>query len=110
MSFVKEFEEKATPFEKKYMEFLEKTKQPENRSEMSAKILKQDLVDREKVDLSAEFKPNEGFVKSYNERYVKNKVQETKQNSRGIFNEEGKRFARTWDYKSFEEIHDPLGK
>lgn len=110
MSFVNEFEEKATPFEKKYFQFLGEVKDPIKRENISQEILNKERIEISKPNISQGFNPHEGFVKSYNERVEKKKATEIREKSKELYNEDGKRFARPWDYRGYKSIHDPIGK
>lgn len=109
MSFVDEFEQRATPFEKKYSNYLAEVKDPIKREAQTQNILLNDHVDFQKPNIEQSFKPHEGFVKAYNERMTKKKIENVKEASKVLYNEEGKRFARPWDYAGFTSIHDPIG-
>ena len=110
MSFVDEFEQKATPFEKKYYNYLGEVKDQVQREAITQNILQKDHVDFQKPNMDLSFNPHEGFVKAYNERMTKKKVESVKEASKVLYNEEGKRYARPWDYPGFTSIHDPIGK
>jgi len=109
MSFVDEFEQKATPFEKKYQNYLGEVKDEVKREALAHSILQKEDIDFQKPNLEHSFNPHEGFVKAYNERMTKKKVESVKEASKVQYNEEGKRFARPWDYVGFKSIHDPIG-
>jgi hypothetical protein len=109
MSFVNDFEEKATPFEKKYYQFLGEVKDPVKRETISQEILNRERIEIVQPNIPQSFNPHEGFVNAYNERIVKKKAAEVREQSKILYNEEGKRFARPWDYKGYTSIHDPIG-
>lgn len=110
MSFMNEFEEKATPFEKKYYQFLGEVKDPIKRESKAHEILDKEHIEIIKPNLVQSLNPHEGFVNSFNERIQKKKVQAVKDKAKVLYNEEGKRFARPWDYNGYTSIHDPIGK
>jgi hypothetical protein len=110
MSFVNEFEEKATPFEKKYYQFLGEVKDPIKRESMAQEITVKDHIEITRPNLIQSFNPHEGFVNSYNERVQKNKAKAVREASKNLYNDQGKRFARPWDYTGYTSIHDPIGK
>jgi hypothetical protein len=109
MSFVNEFEQKATPFQKKYDKYLGEVKDQAKREVLAHDILQKEKIDFETPKLEQSMNPHEGFVKAYNERMTKKKVESVKEASKVQYNEEGKRFARPWDYAGYTSIHDPIG-
>lgn len=110
MSFANELEEKSTPFEKKYYQFLDEVKDPIKRENIAQEILNKERIEISKPNFYQGLNPHEGFVKSYNERLEKKKVTEIREKSKELYNEDGKRFARPWDYSGYTSIHDPIGK
>jgi hypothetical protein len=109
---MEEFHEKLdrnTPFERKYFDTTRSIKNPYEKEELISKLVgKQEVV--KSNDTWDNMNPNPSFVEAYNKRYVNQKMEETKKKNNQLYNEEGNRFSRVWEYDSFKSVHDPLGK
>lgn len=100
-----------TPMEKRYLAFLENEKEPEVRKQKVGEILKiHDVTRNDHLNVIKTVVPNGDFILAYNERAEKENKEIRKKQSRQMFNEEGKKFARQWENKGFNDIHDPLSK
>jgi hypothetical protein len=94
-----------TPLEKRYLPMTESV-------EPAEKFKIADNLGKDKphtsIQSSSMFQPHQGFIEAYNERAIKEKKQELKKHSQTIYNEDGQRFGRVWDYQGFKSVHDPL--
>ena len=54
--------------------------------------------------------PHQGFIDSYNTRVAAEHRQKMKSKSQELYNENGQRYGRVWDYEGFKNVHDPLSK
>ena len=109
--FEHEHPDKLTPFEKRYLPYMETLSDPAERFEVSNQLagtVKPDFIKKETT--ADRFKPHQGFIDAYNQRAVQAKKEENKKKSQTLYNENGKRFGRSWDHVGFRKIHDPLSK
>jgi hypothetical protein len=94
-----------TPLEKRYLPMVEGM-------EPAEKFRVADTLSKDKpeppINFSTMFQPHQGYIDSYNERAIKEKKQELKMQSQTLYNEDGQRFGRVWDYPGYKSIHDPL--
>jgi len=98
-----------TPFEKRYLPYIQSI--PESKQNEIARSLVPIENNQESSSSTPQFmNPHMAFVEAYNKRYLKNKNMESKRKSQKLYNENGKRFAKHWDFESYKAVHDPLSK
>jgi len=103
--------DKLTPFEQRYLPLIAKETDPNKRAEMSQKIAKVSHEAHEvRMTVRDTMDPHQGFIDAYNQRAVKQNRDELRRRSQQLYNEDGKRFGRNWDYEGYRQIHDPLSK
>jgi hypothetical protein len=107
--FEHEHPEKVTPFENRYLPYMKSLSDPAERFEVSNQLagtVRPDFV--QKQTTADKIKPHQGFIDAYNQRAVKVQKSELRKKSQALYNENGKRFGRSWDNEGFRNIHDPL--
>lgn len=102
--------ERETPFEKRYLPYISTIPDANKRNEIANKLAGKVIEEDTSVKQQVEMKPHSGFIEKYNERFAKEKKMEVRKQSQKLYNEDGKRFGRNWDYESYKKIHDPLSK
>lgn len=96
-----------TPFEQRYLPLIESIQDPVKKEALANQIAGKH-VDTNTERLDDFFNPHQGFVDAYNQRKAKEVKEEVKKKSQHLYNDDGKRFGRIWDYSSYKTVHDPL--
>jgi hypothetical protein len=106
--FVEHYD-RNTPFENRYLPFIQNETDPVRKNQIANQIAGK-LVERQPERWDEIMNPNEKFIEAYNKRQLNKNKESAKKQSQQLYNEEGKRFSRNWDYESYKSIHDPLSK
>ena len=105
-----EIVDRTTPLEKRYLPFIAEIRDPAAKAQIAKEICG-DMPERtseHKPKLKEMVEPHQGFVDAYNARAEKEQRERIKRKSQELYNENGQRFGRVWDYEGFRSVHDPL--
>jgi hypothetical protein len=112
MEVAHEIEDRQTPLEKRYLPFISEIRDPGAKyqiaKEISGSVPERSSEHRPKLQEMVD--PHQGFIDSYNTRAAAEHRQKMKSQSQELYNENGQRYGRVWDYEGFKNVHDPLSK
>jgi hypothetical protein len=112
MEVAHEIEDRQTPLEKRYLPFISEIRDPGAKFQIAKEIcgVAPERSSEHRPKLQEMVEPHQGFVDAYNARAAVELKEKMKRKSQELYNENGQRYGRVWDYEGFKSVHDPLSK